>query len=330
MACYYPRTMYRSKSNDGTYTFDTKTGHIHSGFPVKCQQCWGCRLDRSGAWAVRCMDEAQMHNHNQFITLTYNNENIPNNNSLHKPHLTNFWKRLRQLLARNPELGLCEYDITYKKNRKGILTKRFKPIIKYYSCGEYGDETYRPHYHAVIFGLNLPDKKYHSHNNGNNLYTSKAIERLWTHGHAYIGDVTFESAAYVARYIMKKTLGIFAHTDYEIIDSETGKIIGTITPEYSAMSKGIGEKHYEQFKSDIYSGTNGIVIVRGGHQRAAPIYYDNKFQEENPKRMEQIKKRRQKNAKANRGNATRSRLITREKLAISIITKKLPRTLTTE
>ena len=303
MACYYPLTQYRSAKNDGSYTFNPKEAHRHSQRQISCGQCWGCQLEYSRMWATRCMHEAQMHpdHTNHFLTLTLNDENLPDNNSLHKPHLINFWKRLR------------------KEGYK----------FKYYACGEYGDEYHRPHYHAIIFGLVIPDKKHHSNRNGNNLYTSKTIEGLWTHGHVTIGNVTFESCAYVSRYINKRQAKKIGHFEYEIIDSQTGEILDHLEPEYSAMSKGIGESYYDKYKSDMYQpGTDGTCIIRGDIKTKTPLYYDNKFKAEkkNKKRVEQIQKRRQDKAKLLKPENTRERLIIKEKLALTIINKKLPRT----
>ncbi len=247
------------------------------------------------------MHEAQQNEHNQFVTLTYGNDNLPNYNSLHKPHLQKFWKRLRK-----------------------------RTSFRYYACGEYGDETYRPHYHALVFGLNLSDKIPHRVDNGNQLYTSKSLERMWGHGHVIIGNVTFESCAYVARYIMKKTLGTFAHTDYEVINTDTGQVIDTIEPEYSTMSQGIGKSFYEQYKSDMYqNGTDGNCIIRNGIRVKTPKYYDNRFKlesENNTQRLEEIQKLRA--THVDKENNTRERLITREKIALSTINNKLPRKLT--
>lgn len=299
MPCYYPLNAYRSKKNDGTIVFNTKHGHYGSIFQIACGQCWGCRLERSRIWAIRCMHESQSHKHNQYVTLTY--EKTPNNNSLHKPDLVNFWKRLRS------------------RGHK----------FKYYACGEYGDSTHRPHYHAIIFGLNITDKTFYRSSNGNTLYNSASLQRVWTHGNVIIGNVTFESCAYVSRYIMKKTLGKNAKNDYQIIDTQTGEIIGNITPEFTTMSKGIGKEWFNKYKSDVYQeGTDGTTIIRNGIQTKSPLYYDELFKKEsvqNEEKLQVIKKRRQQ--KVNKKENTRERLIVKEKLAKIIIRQKLPRNL---
>ena len=144
-----------------------------------------------------------------------------------------------------------------------------------------------------------------------------------------IGNVTFESCAYVSRYIMKKTLGKNAKNDYQIIDTQTGEIIGNITPEFTTMSKGIGKEWFNKYKSDVYQeGTDGTTIIRNGIQTKSPLYYDELFKKEsvqNEEKLQVIKKRRQQ--KVNKKENTRERLIVKEKLAKIIIRQKLPRNL---
>ncbi len=238
-----------------------------------------------------------MHKYNQYVTLTYNDENLPTDNTLHKPHLVNFWKRLRKA--------------GYK--------------FSYYACGEYGDDSHRPHYHAIIFGLKLDDKKYYRNHNGNNLYTSETLKGLWTHGNVIIGNVSFESCSYVARYINKKNGKKVGLYEYEIIDNETGEILDHLEPEFASMSKGIGESFYEKYKDDMYSGTAGTCVVRGDITTPTPKYYDKKFKKENETRINQIKERRKQKAIADKPNNTRARLITREQIAKRVIQKKLVR-----
>lgn len=68
----------------------------HEIFTIPCGQCVGCRLEHSRRWAVRMMHEAQMHDKNCFITLTYNDQYLPADGSLHLDHFQKFMKRLRK------------------------------------------------------------------------------------------------------------------------------------------------------------------------------------------------------------------------------------------
>lgn len=185
--------------------FDGRTGGVRPFFSppgeavqLPCGQCIGCRLDYSLHWAVRCMHEAQMHDENCFLTLTYSDEHVPSSGSLDKGALQKFWKRLRK---RFPERR-----------------------IRYFACGEYGERLHRPHYHACVFGFDFPDRELFMMREGIPLYTSEALAQCWPFGFCSIGDVTFESAAYVARYACKKITGEAASRHYERIDYETGEI----------------------------------------------------------------------------------------------------------
>ena len=128
MACFKPLKGYRSPS--GKITFDRKnsTGQLAE---APCGQCLGCRLDYAQEWAIRCMHEAEMQDNNSFITLTYDDQNLPRHGSLDKTHFQKFMKRMREHLS---------------------------PLkIRFYHCGEYGEKYTRPHYHSLIFGYDFPD-----------------------------------------------------------------------------------------------------------------------------------------------------------------------------
>lgn len=299
MPCYHPFKAYLLKGLNkitGKKRIQFKPSiHTTETLKLPCGQCWGCRLERSRIWSIRCMHEAQLHEHNQYVTLTYNQENLPEDDSLKKKDLTDFWKRLR---------------------------KKFK--IRYYACGEYGDEKERPHYHAIIFGLKLDDLTYYrTTRDGFKLYNSKVIDEIWTHGYCTIGAVTFESCAYVARYIMKKQLGKGAEDHYLKIDKSTGEILSDRTPEYTVMSNrpGIGKKWFDKFKSDIYqAGTDGKVIIRGGTLCQPPRYYEDKYELEsecNKLQIIEIKKERKKQAQARELDNTPARLKVKEQIKIA-------------
>ena len=242
MPCYNPQKDYFKRNPNpetGKYslTFHPKNSNKELA-PVEtpCGRCIGCRLEYSRQWAVRCIHEAKMHKHNEFITLTYSEENIPNGQTLQYIDFQLFIKRLR---------------------------KRFGKGIGYFMCGEYGEQTRRPHYHAIIFGLPLPDKLPHSKNeSGNTLYISKTLSDLWGKGHCYTGDVTFESAAYVARYVTKKIYGPLS------VDHYNGRV-----PEFARMSTkyAIGKKWLEKYHGDILS--TGLIHLKGGKTCGIPRYY---------------------------------------------------------
>lgn len=272
MPCFHPVTAFRSRDLNPTgkrsLVFSADKGLIGSELQIPCGGCIGCRIDRSSAWATRLMHEASWHEQRSFLTLTYDDLHLPSDNSLDKTHFQLFMKRFR---------------------------KRHGGKIRYFMCGEYGDQTQRPHYHAIIFGCDWHDKRKHSKNKqGSQLWVSDTLDQLWSHGHCYIGDVTHESCAYVARYIMKKVTGDLAKTHYERISSE-GEIYN-LQPEYIAMSlkPGIGLKHYEKFKSDFYPSDCAVV---NGKKVPVPKYYDRQLEKENPDLLATLKESRVRRAK---------------------------------
>lgn len=224
-------------------------------------------MERSQAWAVRIMHEAQMHKENAFLTLTYAPEHLPRDQSLRKEHFQKFLKRYR-----------------FKIN----------PIkIRYFHCGEYGDENHRPHYHAIIFGHDFKDKIKHSKSKtGHWMYVSETLNKLWGFGYCYIGTVTHESAGYVARYVMKKVTGDKAQEHYRALDPETGEI-HQIEPEYITMSgkPGIGHTWLTQFgKTDVFS--EDFVPLPNGKKAKTPPYYLKQLEKNDAKRFKAIKRNR--------------------------------------
>lgn len=217
------------------------------------------------------MHEAQMHDFNSFLTLTYDDEHLPENSTLCHRDIQLFFKRLRSTLGRMKRnlsdagwLGLLVSKTTIASG-----------TIKYYMAGEYGsgDNTERPHYHACLFGVDFKDKSYFTTRGDNDLYTSDILTKLWRQGHCSIGTLTFESAAYVARYVMKKMNGKLAKAHYERIDPLSGEIIRK-HPEYNRMSKGIGKTWIEKYQADVYP--HGKTVVNG-REINAPRYYDKQF-----------------------------------------------------
>ena len=286
MPCYHPMQGYRSRADGKTIVFNPTYGWVDRPLTIPCGQCVGCRLERSRQWAVRCVHEASLHEDNCFITLTYNNESLPEDGSLNKKHFQDFMKRLRK-----------KY-----KNKK----------IRYYHCGEYGDKNFRPHYHAIIFGLQFDDQKLFTVNNGEKLYTSEKLEKLWPFGFSTIGTVTFESAAYVARYVMKKVNGKNAKNHYERVDSNTGEIY-SLVPEYNTMSRrpGIAAGWFDKYKDDVYPSDN--IHLREKTFRP-PKFYDKMYEHLMPNEMEKIKMQRMKNMQKHAKDNTAERLAVKEQV----------------
>lgn len=256
MPCYHPRQVAKlgTKANGKlNIIFDISKGDDIISIP--CGQCIGCRLERSRQWAIRCVHEAKAFDKNCFITLTY--KDMPKNGSLNKRDFVLFMKKLR---------------------------KEYGSGIRFFHCGEYGDQLGRPHHHACIFNHDFEDKIYHTNTeSGEKLYTSEKLHKIWGHGYALIGDVTWESAAYVARYVVKKITGNRADKHY-------GKKI----PEYVTMSRrpGIGKNWLDKYYSDVYPYDE--VVVRNNLICKPPKYYDKQLEIMNPEALKTIKDEREK------------------------------------
>ena len=262
---------------------------------VPCGVCIGCKLERSRQWAVRCMHEAQMVGASSFITLTYNDEKLPVGGSLLHRDFQLFVKRLRK------KRGCCRFLM----------------------CGEYGERFSRPHYHACLFGVDFPDKVLWK-SSPRRLYQSRELLDLWGLGHVSVGAVTFESAAYVARYALQKVNGGDAVGHYERVDSLTGEIF-TVVPEYTTMSKkpGLGASWYARFRGDIFPSDE--CVVRGKVCKP-PRYYDKLFDREAPDSAELVRRGRVARALERRSDNTRRRLEDREvckKAQVSLFQKRV-------
>lgn len=186
---------------------------------VPCGKCVACRIDRAREWATRIVHETGYHDSNVFITLTYDDNNKPLDDSINKSEVQRFIKRLR----------------------KGLDKK-----IKYYACGEYGERFQRPHYHLIVFGLGVKDKKY--------------ITNCWKKGFVYCGTVTYDSARYVADYVQKKYLRNYYN--------------GKVKP-FQLCSQGLGLRfainNSKQLKEQLYCTIRGVKV-------GLPRYYQKKLE----------------------------------------------------
>jgi len=258
MPCFRPLSGWRSsavnpKSGKRSITFNASKAFRDMPVTLPCGQCIGCRLERSRQWAVRCVHEASLYEKNCFITLTYSDQHLPKDGSLDKKHFQDFMKRLR---------------------------KAYGSKIRYFHCGEYGEQLGRPHYHACVFNFDLPDKKLWKKSEGGDLYVSDSLNEIWGQGFCLLGSVTFDSAAYVARYIAKKITGDQAPDHYK------GKL-----PEYTTMSRrpGIGKGWFEKFSSDCYPSDS---VVMRGKEFKPPKYYDRQFEIDSPADFAKLKHKR--------------------------------------
>lgn len=293
MPCNYPATGRQSPTGTITYY-----GHIqraagkipplppnYKDMPLPCGKCTGCKLERSRQWAVRLMHEAQLHTRTSFVTLTYEDAELPERRAAQSSARRNVRPELTQPIDRHAHAkthahetkeasSLSKADLrqfTKRLNQHAIRT--FGKGVKYYACGEYGENTDRPHYHIAIYGEDFGvDRAFWKNaQSGNPLYRSKTLARLWPHGGADIGDLTFESAAYIARYIMKKITGTKAEDHYRRVN-ERGEEYW-LEPEFNVMSRrpGLAKEWFMKNKDDVFPHDH--VISRGSPAKP-PRYYD--------------------------------------------------------
>ncbi len=293
MTCFSPIAGYRSRTaakNGGFGIVFKKNLSNGQNVEIACGQCIGCKLDKTKEWAIRCVHEAQLHKDNCFITLTYNEQHLPLDYSLDKTHFQLFIKRLR---------------------------KKTPHKIRYYMCGEYGDLMRRPHYHAILFGHDFTDKIPTGPATEYTLYTSQQLEQTWGKGFCTVGEMTFDSAGYCARYAMKKITGDNAERHYQLVDDKTGEI-HQLKPEYAAMSRrpGIGNAWYKKYKDDLFPEDECVI---DGRIMKPPRYYSKILQNEEPQTYEQIKQLRKRFSKKHKDDATWQRLATREQVKIAKI-----------
>lgn len=279
--------------------FKLSDSHASPQDPVihlPCGRCVGCRLKKSKDWAIRCVHETQLHKHSAFVTLTYDSENLPLHNSL---KLLDFQKFMRRLRKQNSQK------------------------IRFYQAGEYGDENRRPHYHALLFNIEFPNKEFFKKINDIPLYTDKKLTETWGKGFCSIGDVTYKSAAYVARYVMKKATGEHAEQKYNFTD-EFGEI-HPIEPERATMSRkpGIAAHWFKKYRPDVYPDDHVII---DGKKYSSPAYYDRLLEAVDPQIFSIIKTTRKKSGRARAWDSTPERLAVREELA-HIRLDQLPRNL---
>ena len=293
MPCFHPLHGYTKKGGGWTPNFSLSLGSGRR-VTIPCGQCIGCRLERSRQWAIRCIHEASMFgNKNVFVTLTYRKECLPEDGSLDYRHFQLFMKKLRKKFV--PK---CPFASDTEEREAWLREHE----IRFYMCGEYGDENGRPHYHAILFNCQFEDKYYWRKTpTGYRQYRSKILDGcfkgtsevdpeaspLWIYGNAEFADVSFKSCAYVARYIMKKVTGDAAAFHYADVDPETGEVLREVKPEFSNMSRrpGIGHDWLKKFQSDVYP--HGYV-VHDGHKTRPPRYYDNLFKAVDPKEFDHL------------------------------------------
>ncbi len=315
MPCYSPLKGWKDEDTGG---IKFRRENSRETMEVACGQCLGCRLDRSRMWAMRIVHESSLYDDsggNCFVTLTYSDECVPDDWSLHRSHFVKFMKRLR---------------------------KAFEPErIRFFMCGEYGSvckhgidldrvvcplcNVGRPHYYVCLFNVSFPDVVAYGSRDGHLRFTSEFLERIWKYGFVDVGELNFESAAYVARYILKKVNGVNADEHYMCIDLDG--VCCFLEHEYCTMSRrpGLGRDWFSKYSSDVFP-SDEVPVPGSGVFRGVPRYYEELFKCSDPLSFEDIKRVRLEFIKAHGEEFTPARLMDKykvKKAEVSLLSRSL-------
>lgn len=274
MPCHFTQIAFpvpgRTRNGKTPMKFIGKASSFHARYQklprgaslLPCGQCLGCRLEKSRQWATRLLYEKDSHHGSIFLTLTYDDNMVPKNGTLIRDHWTTFMKDLRRRL-----------DYHYGQK------------IKAFGIGEYGDQTGRPHYHAALYGpisTLYPDcerEQAEPSRSGASQFVHSDISAVWRYGLHRFSDLSFESAAYVARYLLKKVTGTSAPSHY-----------GDRLPEFQAPSKGLGKGYYDKWSGDFYPSDH--VVLPGRGEFLPPKYFDRLLEKADPVLYEKVKAKR--------------------------------------
>lgn len=293
MACYFPVSAWRApsvnkESGKRPLVFNRSRGLSDlPSLTVPCGNCIGCRIDKSRSWALRCVHEARMHDANCFLTLTYDPEYLPPGGTLVKSDLQKFFKRLRKTT------GLQ---------------------LRYFATGEYGEApSSRPHYHILLFGYDFrEDRKFHSKSkSGFDQFKSKILADTWGKGHCTVSAFSYTTAAYTARYVMKKIRGKNAGDDpvYSRLNLVTGELFQA-EPEFCLMSRkpGIGSSWYDKYKSDTFPSD---FLISDGKKHPIPRFYLDKLKMNDERTFKKVRGKRRYEREQQKDDNTSDRLYTK-------------------
>lgn len=194
---------------------------------LPCGNCLGCRMASAQAWALRCQLELQQHRTAVFTTLTYNDDKLP------------------------PTLNKRDIQLWIKRLRKKLDTAR---TLRFFASGEYGEHTERPHYHAILYGLDVEQRD--------------EIERAWGKGHTYTKPVTPANIAYTAGYTSKK-IGYKRNMADERVDPTTGEVYQW-QPPFIQMSRRPGIGGHARQWVDSWR----LYAIQDGHRQPVPRFYN--------------------------------------------------------
>jgi len=258
VACYHP-----SRVTIGRKSSALPGRKVLDRVKVPCGHCLGCRSDQARGWAVRMVHEGDMCPPSWMVTLTYAPEKLPEYGTLVPRDVQLFLKRARA---------------------------DWGSRISYYACGEYGDQTQRPHYHLALFGLPFFDRDLHTTRNKAPVYRSDQLEGWWKLGLCEFTGLTYGAARYVAAYVRKKVRQRDAPEHYTRVDPGTGELV-SIAREFGRMSRrpALGRKWIERNWRDVYPRD---FVVMDGVELKPPRYYDKWMEVNQPSVMMAVKEQR--------------------------------------
>lgn len=210
---------------------------------VPCRQCLFCRINAARVWAHRIILESRAHDQVSFLTLTYRDEELPVSvledggpglPTLRKEDCSGFIKRLRMEVVRKFE------------GKK----------LRFFYVGEYGDNTQRPHYHLVCFGLGCEDisrcRDFRRLEGRSRCEFCELVEDSWDRGYVDVGELNFHSAQYISGYVTKKMTRV-----------GDDRLLGR-APEFAQMSRrgGIGFNAIEDMADTLNNDSSWSVLEK--------------------------------------------------------------------
>lgn len=270
----------------GEFSIDS----YHEQIQVDCNRCHACLARRKRDWAVRCVHEAEDNrrsvqlaegpaaavSNSCFITLTYAEEHLPDDESLKIEHWQKFMSNLRN-------------------SRRGTS-------LRYLACGEYGDKG-RPHYHALLFGVSFHKDRENLNRDRSAAFFSEELEALWGKGRTELGPASYATAAYVAGYVVKKAydqadiLRPHDRPAYTLVQNKTNNTWREVKPEFNTSSRRppLALPWIERNLDLVYS-TDTVHI--DGKQFRPPKLYDKTLRERRPDHWETIQAQRRAHTEA--------------------------------
>lgn len=289
MACLSPREAPAAARKGRRFFFNPDGKATDLPLQLPCGKCHPCLADRGAQWATRLYHESTLHRVSAFITLTYDDNNLPKPPSLRPEHLEKFWKRLRSASGK----------------------------FSYYACGEYGEARQRPHYHAILFGWWPKDTKRWKETANGPLFTSALLTKAWGKGFTSLTVVSMATMVYVAKYVLKRSEA------YRWVDPATGEVSNLVLP-FSRMSRrpAIGSAWAQAHgETDAFRHDN---VVIAGSKRKLPRFYEKKLREKSETQFRMLKAARAaKRAKSDPALMSSERI--EAQAAIALATRKLKR-----